>query len=318
MRVLIAEDDAVSRLILRRAVETLGHECLVAVDGDEAWERYRQGEGDVDVVISDWMMPGLDGVELCRRVRSKPGNVYTYFVLLTALSERRDFLTGMQAGADDYLTKPLDRDELSVRLLAAERITSLHRRLAEQNAELERLNRIVAESARTDPLTGLGNRLRLREDLDALQARVERYGHSYALALYDVDHFKAYNDRYGHLAGDRVLADVAATIRQHCRRGDEPYRFGGEEFLVVLPEQPSDKALIAVERTRKAVRALRLPHPDSPAGRVTVSAGLAVLRPGERRTYEEIVREADAALYRAKRDGRDRSALHEAGNTAAA
>jgi two-component system cell cycle response regulator len=310
MRVLIAEDDAVSRLILKRAVETLGHECLVATDGTEAWELFRAN--DVDVVISDWMMPGLDGLELCRRIREQPGSVYTYFVLLTALSERRDFLTGMQAGADDYLTKPLDRDELSVRLLAADRITSLHRRLAEQNAELERLNRMVAESARTDPLTGLGNRLRLREDLDALQARVERYGHSYALVLYDVDHFKAYNDRYGHLAGDRVLFQVAAALEKECRRGDGPYRFGGEEFLVVLPEQDAERAMIAVERVRQAIIALGIPHEDSqPSGVVTISAGVAILRPGESRSYEEVVREADEALYRAKRQGRNRAELHD-------
>lgn len=308
MRVMIAEDDAVARLILTRAVELLGHECLVAVDGAAAWESYRREE--VDVVISDWLMPGLDGLELCRRIRRRRGKRYPYFILLSALSERRDFLIGMKAGADDYLTKPLDQDELSVRLLAAERVTSLHRKLAEQNIELKRLNRVVAESARTDPLTGLGNRLRLREDLEELQARVERYGHRYALTLCDVDHFKAYNDRSGHLAGDRVLRAVAAVLARTCRRGDRAYRYGGEEFLVVLPEQDPPRAAIAAERFRHAVEALAIPHPGNvPWGVVTLSAGLAVLDPGEARSCEEVVRDADLALYRAKRGGRNRVAL---------
>jgi diguanylate cyclase (GGDEF)-like protein len=311
MRVLIAEDDPISRLILRRAVELLAHECLVATDGLEAWEHY--GRSELDVIISDWMMPGLDGVELCRRIRQQPGKAYTYFILLTALSDRRDFLTGMKAGADDYLTKPLDQDQLSVRLLAAERVTSLHRRLAEQNAELERLNQVVTESARTDPLTGLGNRLRLREDLEALQSQIERYGRRYALALYDVDHFKAYNDRYGHLAGDRVLSDLAAVLIGQCRRGDQAYRYGGEEFLVLLPEQRAAAALTAVERVRQAVEGLAIPHAENPpSGLVTISAGVAVLEPDAGRGCEAAVRDADEALYRAKRAGRNRVALYGA------
>jgi two-component system chemotaxis response regulator CheY len=310
MRVLIADDDPVSRLILQRAVQLLQHECLVATDGLEAWEQHHRTE--VDVIISDWMMPGLDGLELCRRVRRQPGRAYTYFILLTALSDRQDYLTGMKAGADDYLTKPLDQDQLGVRLLAAERVTSLHRRLAEQNAELERLNRAVAESARTDPLTGLGNRLRLREDLEALQAQIERYGRRYALALYDVDHFKAYNDRYGHLAGDHVLTRLAAVLRERCRRGDQAYRYGGEEFLVLLPEQAAASALQAVERVRRAVERLAIPHAENlPSGLVTISAGVAVLEPGTERSCEMVVRDADEALYRAKRAGRNRVALYE-------
>jgi PleD family two-component response regulator len=239
VKVLIAEDDAVSRTILKRAVEKLGHECIAASDGLEAWELYRQAPGDFDVVISDWMMPNLDGAGLCERIRSEAPDRdgYPFFIFLTALGDREHLLAGIRAGADDYLRKPLDREELGVRLASAERVNSLQRQLLAQKRELERLNTELAELARRDPLTDLGNRLRLREDLDLLRARVERYGHSYCAILCDVDYFKSYNDQYGHLAGDEVLQKVADAIVVTGRSGDSAYRYGGEEFLIILPGQ---------------------------------------------------------------------------------
>ena len=305
MKVLIAEDEAVSRLILQRSVVACGHDCLVAQDGAEAWAFFEQDP--VDVVISDWLMPGLDGLQLCRRVRAHPRDSYTYFVLLTSRSDKEHMVTGLEAGADDYLTKPLDRDELQARLIAAERVTSLYRQLAAQKGELERLNRQLARQARTDPLTGLGNRLQLWEDLDALHGRAARYGHHYALALCDVDRFKLHNDTYGHLAGDEVLRRVAGVLGEECRSGDRAYRYGGEEFLVLLPEQPPEGATLAVERLRRAVERLALPHATNPPGGVvTLSAGVTVLPPGEQKDTEALLREADAALYRAKELGRNR------------
>ena len=254
MRVLIAEDDAVSRLMLRRSIEQLGHECLVAEDGDVAWELFRRHE--VDVVVSDWMMPGLDGPELCRRVRAHPSPTYTYFVLLTSLDGKRYLMAGLEAGADDYLTKPFDRDELRARLQTAVRVTTLQRQLAEKTVELERLNRALAESARKDPLTGLGNRLQLHEDLFRLQRWLERYGRGYGVALCDVDQFKRYNDGYGHLAGDQALRAIGRAVDRATRDGDMTYRFGGEELLVILPEQTVETAAIAMERVRRAVEGL--------------------------------------------------------------
>lgn len=139
MRVLIAEDDAVSRTILKKAVQKLGHECLVAEDGEEAWKLFQSTEG-VDVIISDWMMPGLDGPELCRRVRAADSDPYTFFVFLTALGDEEHLLGGMRAGADDYLAKPLDREQLHIRLIAASRVNSLHRQINELKAKLEKLD----------------------------------------------------------------------------------------------------------------------------------------------------------------------------------
>jgi len=313
LRVLIAEDDAVSRMILRRSVEKLGHECLVTGDGEEALELYRKTP-EVDLIISDWMMPGMDGLELCRLIRDEERDGYTYFIFLTALGDRDHLLMGLEAGADDYLSKPLDRDELQVRMISAFRVTQLHRRLAVQNEELESLNRRLFEESREDPLTHLGNRLRLNEDLHVLQARTERYGHSYAVALCDVDRFKLYNDHYGHLAGDAVLQRVAEAIAKQRRSGDTAYRYGGEEFLVILPEQSLEAAIATADRLRKAVEELQIPHEgNEPQGIVTLSVGVAAISTGDSADADELLKQADAALYRAKEAGRNHVASHEGG-----
>ncbi len=306
MKVLIAEDDALSRMILRRAVEKFGHECLVAEDGERAWELF-QDTPEVDVIISDWMMPGIDGPEFCRRVRERNSSWYTFFIFLTALGDKEHLLEGMQAGADDYLAKPLDREQLQVRLIAASRVNSLHRQLNEQAVELEKLNKELFALSRQDPLTRLGNRLRLREDLKTLSAQAERYGHGYCAMLCDVDFFKAYNDTYGHLAGDEVLKKVAEIILENLRTGDLAYRYGGEEFLVILPEQSLESASIAAERLRRDIEELAITHEaKTPPGVVTISLGLAVLQPGEKKSFEELLKEADDALYAAKEAGRNR------------
>jgi len=312
LRILIAEDDAVSRTILSRAVKKFGHECLAAEDGEKAWEIYRETPG-VDAIISDWMMPGMDGLELCRRVRGEEREGYTYFIFLTALGNRDHLLRGLEAGADDYLSKPLDRDELQVRLISARRVSELHRRLAFQNGELEVLNRKLFEQSREDPLTRLGNRLRLREELEALRGRVERYGHNYSAVLCDVDYFKRYNDHYGHLAGDEVLQNVAETIADHCRSGDTAYRYGGEEFLIILPEQSEEEAAAIAGRLRRAVEDLRIPHEakEGPPPVVTISAGVATLSAGANKSADDLLGEADTALYRAKQSGRNRVASYD-------
>lgn len=306
MRVLIAEDDAVSRTILRRSVEKLGHECLAAEDGESALKLYRNTPG-IDLVISDWMMPGIDGPALCRLIREDKRDAYTYFIFLTALGDKGHMLAGLAAGADDYLSKPLDRDELQVRLASAYRVTQLHKRLAAQNDQLEKLNERLFQESREDPLTHLGNRLRLEEDLDVLQARSRRYGHSYAVALCDVDLFKEYNDRYGHPAGDRVLEKVAGAIVRNSRGGDTAYRYGGEEFLIVLPEQTLHAAASTADHLRKTVEDLRIPHESNvPPGMVTISAGVAAFSKGDPKSTDELLQQADTALYEAKEAGRNR------------
>lgn len=305
MKVLIAEDDALSRRLLESALKALGHESISGRDGAHAWELF--AEHGADVIISDWMMPTMSGDELCRRVREDKTGPYTYFILLTSLDAKEHILTGMEAGADDYLIKPLDRSDLEMRLIAATRVTALHQRLGEQQAELERLNAGLFEDARTDALTGLGNRLRLDEELETLGDRLERYGYGYAVALCDVDSFKAYNDTCGHLAGDVVLRTIADTLTGTSRRGESVYRYGGEELLVILPEQCGETAALAAERLRRAVEDLAIPHPGiDDRGIVTISAGVAVLGPAEAHDLTGFLKRADAALYEAKAAGRNR------------
>jgi two-component system cell cycle response regulator len=314
MRILIAEDDAGSRLIIEAMVRQLGHAVVVTTNGDEAWKAFQQA--DFDVVISDRSMPGIDGLELCRLVRSKPeANKYTYFIFVTSSGDKRRVLDANEAGADDYLVKPLDTDQLATRLLVAARITRLHDRLAAQQSQLELLNSQLFEQARTDSLTGLHNRLKLREDLDLLSAAADGFSGPYCALMFDIDHFKSYNDTYGHLAGDNVLASVANVLRQSLRQGDHGYRFGGEEFLFILESTVLQQACEAAELCRTAIQNLKIPHKSSAKTVVTISVGVAQWQQGSE-TVNTWLKETDIALYNAKSLGRNRVCPSAPGLTA--
>jgi diguanylate cyclase (GGDEF)-like protein len=291
------------RRVLQRSVERGGHTCLAAGDGIEALEVFDSFRPDV--IISDWEMPRMDGPELCRRVRERASEVYPYFIFLTSLDQREHILTAMGAGADDYLEKPFDPHALDAALVAASRVTDLHSRLRAQRVDLERLNERLHGDARRDPLTGLGNRLLMREDL---AARLEAPGEAGAsIAMCDIDFFKRLNDRDGHLAGDDVLTAVAATIHGAVRGGDSVYRFGGEEFLVLLPNADLHAAIGAVERIQEALARKAIAHPDSDVSPlVTISSGVAYTVPGGTEPIQEWVHRADEALYAAKAAGRNR------------
>jgi two-component system chemotaxis response regulator CheY len=304
LNVLVVEDEDASREVLVKAVRWLGHECRGARDGLEAWGMQQRQRADV--ILSDWQMPGMDGLELCRRVRTASAEShYTYFILLTSFTDKGHFLRGMEAGADDFHTKPVDLDELRVRLASAARVVAIHRSLAEQNAILRRASQTSFRMARLDALTEVANRFAMDEDLRVLWARVNRYGHRYSIAICDIDRFKAFNDCFGHLAGDEVLRRVAQTIRGELRAGDSLYRYGGEEFVVVLPDQRLADARRALERVRAAVERLAIPAcGERPI--VTVSCGVAELQPSADATSDDWLGRADSALYRAKSAGRNR------------
>jgi diguanylate cyclase (GGDEF)-like protein len=231
----------------------------------------------------------MDGTALVRAIRNGNGGHYSYVMVLTGAADEDAARTTMEAGADDLLHKPLDPAQLERKLIAAERVTTMHRRMH--------------EDARHDTLTGLANRLRLAEDLEALCGRVARYGHAYCLALFDLDNFKGYNDGAGHAGGDDVLRAVAGALQREIRSGDAVYRYGGEEFLVLLPEQTIESAVLAAERLRAAVEALAIAHPAG--GVVTISAGVAGLDDPSCEPAQ-VFELADQALYRAKADGRNR------------
>ncbi|SRR5581483_3732546 len=303
MKVLIVDDSRSTLLAVERAVAGFGHQCMTAPGGTEAWRLFN--EHQFDAVVSDWLMPGVDGLELCRRIRRLRGRSYTYFILLTAVTDKNQLLVAFNAGIDDYLTKPFNEIDLRARLINGKRIRGLYAQLEQQKVELERLNRMLAEEARTDPLTRIGNRRRLREDLEIIHARAKRYGRTYSLAMCDIDWFKQFNDLYGHPAGDSALQLIAKTIVERSREGDGVYRYGGEEIVLVLPEQTLEGAAAAMERIRAAVEALAIPHSSGPAGVLTISVGVAQMQ-ADPATAEAPLAEADEAMYTAKATGRNR------------
>jgi two-component system chemotaxis response regulator CheY len=317
MRILIADDDSTSRLLLKAMASKLGHTCLVAKDGSSAWDML--SSESVDVLLTDWVMPGIDGPELCRRVRHELSGGYVYVVLITGLGQPERVLEGMSAGADDYLIKPVEPFAVQTRLVAAERVTALHRQVAHFRTKLEQANLELLGQSLTDALTGLGNRRRMEEDLGRTHARALRASRPYSVALFDIDHFKLFNDHYGHLAGDEALRQVARCLDKLVRAGEGVYRYGGEEFLLLLPDCTVDDAAVAARRLCQAVADTAMAHtarPTAPAV-VTLSGGVSCWAPGSSLMVPEVLNQADAALFRAKSAGRNCvqvAPLHSDGN----
>jgi diguanylate cyclase (GGDEF)-like protein len=309
MRVLVADDDALMREILREFLQTFDHECVAVDDGDAAW-RHLTAHG-ADVVISDWLMPGLNGLQLCQQVRTHPEIVYPYFVLLTARGDHPDVLTALRAGVDGHLTKPLDPDALEAALIAAERVRGLHLQILEVRQALETANAGLYRDAHRDVLTGLGNRLLLNEDLPGIHGRFVREGSLYSIALLDIDHFKEYNDTHGHQAGDALLTELGWAIAAQLRKGDRAYRYGGEEFLIVFPNATIDHAAFGAERIRTCLANVGTHQSAS----VTLSAGIAGAVADQ--AIETVIGRADRALYRAKNAGRDQLVVDSSSTLAA-
>ncbi|WZO98741.1 diguanylate cyclase [Isosphaeraceae bacterium EP7] len=305
MKILIADDDPVTRLALKRALADSGYRVTSADRGDLAW-RMVLDDPEISVVISDWMMPGLDGLDLCRNIRGLPDRPYIYVILLTARSVREDRLLGLAAGADDFLAKPLDRAELAARLNVASRILSMQTQLRDRSlelesmrAELQRRNELLAELATTDGLTGLYNNRHFREILESSLSLVRRERMPLSLVLLDVDQFKAYNDEFGHPAGDEVLKRVGRILRTGIREYDMAARYGGEEFVLLLPSAPAAAAVRIADRMRLAIAG----HPW-PLRPVTASFGVATTDEDDCRA-DDLIATADRALYHSKRNGRN-------------
>jgi diguanylate cyclase (GGDEF)-like protein len=311
MKVLIAEDDPASRRLLESAVAAFGHEVAAASNGREAWELFQAG--DFSFVITDWMMPVWDGLELCRRIRQCARPDYVYIIMETSRSGQEDLITGMDSGADEFIVKPVDRRELQVRMRAAERILKLQRELRDKNDQLEIINARLRRISRLDALMQLGNRLAFEERISEFHDRALRYGNPYGVIMCDVDHFKSYNDTEGHLAGDEVLRRIAAAVSQCLRSTDGAFRYGGEEIVVLLPEQRLPETAVTAERLRARVEGLAIPRRNGNGPCVTVSCGVSSCPLQERRTedWETVIEWADQALYRAKAQGRNRVELSD-------
>lgn len=297
MKVLIADDDFIQRRLLQARLASLGYETTVACSGTEAWQ-ILQGEAPPALAVLDWMMPGIDGVTLCRRIRQRGAEPYTYIILLTSKTRKEDLLEGLDAGADDYLTKPVDQEELAVRLRTGRRILTLQEQLI---AAREALRDLAAH----DPLTGLWNHSAILQALTAEVARAEREAGAVGIIMADLDHFKQVNDTHGHGVGDLVLKETARRLRDAVRVYDLVGRVGGEEFLIVLPGCNRADVLVLGERIRARISDTPIETPSGPLP-VTVSVGATAWKPESRTGVETLVQTADNALYRAKRGGRNR------------
>jgi diguanylate cyclase (GGDEF)-like protein len=306
MTILIAEDDPVSSIILSHSLEGFPEEVLIAKNGAEAWRLVQERE-DVRVIISDWMMPGIDGIELCRRVRALADRPYVYFILLTAKAFREDRLAGLGAGADDFLTKPLDRAELIARVNVARRLLATQEELRARSEQLERLhielqrrNEQLAELANSDGLTSLKNHRYFRTALEMAVSFANRHGQPLSLLMLDVDQFKSYNDTFGHPAGDEILCLLARVLREAVRDHDQVARYGGEEFVMLLPSTSAEGGRVIGERLRTAIGGF--PWPLRP---ITASIGIATTCAGVQ-TSAAVLDLADRALYHSKAQGRNR------------
>jgi diguanylate cyclase (GGDEF)-like protein len=298
MKVLIADDDLLLRRMLEPQLRRAGYEVVTAGDGVEAWELLERER--VPLLIADWLMPRLDGAELVRRIREAGWPGYTYTILLTARSERGDVIEGLQAGADDYVTKPFASEELLARVAVGARILELERRLAESLARQQAL-------ATRDSLTGLPNRRALSEHGRAELSRALRERSSVGVILLDLDDFKSINDRHGHAAGDEALRRVARALQENRRDYDFTGRWGGDEFLVILPGATLAQAGLVAARIRKAIHAIELPVGGGETDHVRASLGFAASVPAAGPVgLDELVARADDAMYRSKRDGRER------------
>jgi two-component system, cell cycle response regulator len=300
MRILVADDDPVSCRLLDRLLHKWGYEVIAAHSGTEAWE-VLQADHAPRVALLDWMMPGLDGLEICRRVRARSSQPYVYIMLLTANDKVGNVVEGLESGADDYLTKPFHPQELRARLHVGLRMLDLESNLVEARENLR-------FKASHDALTSIWNRGAIIELLERELSRARRDGSSVGILLADIDHFKRINDTRGHLVGDEVLRAVTGRLKGEVRSYDSVGRYGGEEFLILLPGCDNAKL------TAKAVQLVKIVERSSietSTGPVAATISIGGIASGEcpHAELNSLLRAADMALYRAKVSGRNRSEM---------
>ncbi|HPO16363.1 MAG TPA: diguanylate cyclase [Candidatus Hydrogenedentes bacterium] len=297
MSVLVAEDDKVSRMTLSACLQGWGYQVIAVENGRQALEALTQEAGP-RLALLDWEMPEMDGTEVCMRIRSLSGLPFRYLIVLTGRQSEDDIVMALAKGGDDYITKPWTPGELRARLGVGQRMVQLHEQLEEHARQL-------ALAAQTDYLTQIWNRSSVLKRLEEELARARRENIPLTVLMLDVDHFKRVNDTHGHSAGDDVLKEVSNRLRHGCRPYDVVGRYGGEEFLAVVPEAPYETAESLAQRFREQVAATPM-IADGASISVTVSIGGAWLAAGGQTDAEILVKTADTMLYRAKESGRNR------------
>ena len=307
MKVLIAEDENVSRMVLAKALANHEYEVLQARDGREAWAIFQNEKEDIYIAVLDWQMPGMDGIELCQKIKAASLSHYVYVIFLTGKKDIENIIEGLETGADDYLTKPFDRRELLSRIKVGLRLIGFEKALREANQKLHAL-------ATTDGLTGISNRRAVFERLRGEIFRASRGNSPFCLIMLDIDYFKKVNDTYGHGAGDKVLVEIVNRMKSALRPYDVIGRYGGEEFVVGISKTDLKIIRIIAERLRTCI----CERPFQIEGRkidVSISLGVANFMPSRDNDIndllETIIKAADIALYKAKEAGRNRMVFYD-------
>ena len=306
-KILIVDDSVTILSALATMVRAMKFEPITAESGEKAVELFTAEHPDL--VLLDVNMPGIDGYETARRIRTARPDQWVPIIFLSANEYDQHLERAIESGGDDYLVKPVSPVVLSAKIRALQRLDQMRGKLVDVSKELSAANQRLETLANQDALTGIANRRAFDSLIDRELARALRSREPLSVALCDVDHFKAYNDRYGHPAGDECLRKVGAAIAKSCRRAtDFAARYGGEEFALLLPDTPAEGALKVVETVRQQVVSLAIPHEASSAAPVvTFSAGIATFSPERDKSAAQLIARADEALYRAKHLGRNRS-----------
>ena len=302
LRILIADDDLTARTILSGVLKKWGYAPVAVNDGQAAWEVLQQPDSP-RLVILDWMMPVMDGLEVIRLVRARFIEQPAYIILLTSKDEKGDILSGLETGANDYIKKPFDLEELYARIRVGQRTLELQTSLYETQQTLAHL-------ATHDPLTGILNRRAILDQLSKEIARTQRYqAHepsaqsTLCVGYFDIDHFKQINDHYGHQVGDEVLCGIAKILESQLRTYDSFGRLGGDEFLIVTPVNNDEKYVHLFERLLSAITGGKM---ITGAGEVSITVSIGVASMGPNDDLDKLLESADAAMYRAKREGGQR------------
>ncbi|MBI5825374.1 MAG: diguanylate cyclase [Chloroflexi bacterium] len=301
MKILIVEDELIFRRMVKKTLQEAGYDVVEAEDGQAAWELFQREP--FQFVITDWMMPGLSGPQLVQKIRTSAQTTYTYIIMLTAMDDKDNVVLGLEAGADEYLTKPFNSGELKARVASGTRILKLEEQLIQAREKMEIL-------AMHDGLTGLLNRRAIEEYAEAEFNMAARKDRPLGIILMDIDHFKSVNDQYGHKVGDDTLRQVAQALTADLRKYDRAGRWGGEEFILVLPDAQPQQLISVAERLRVRIAETKISLENGESFSVNISLGVAWATE-QFPTLPKLIDAADQALYHAKQGGRNQVCIFE-------